>query len=39
VGCYCEDVSRCHRSILAALLAERGAKVTIEDDSRERRAL
>jgi uncharacterized protein YeaO (DUF488 family) len=39
VGCYCEDVSRCHRSILAELLAERGAKVTIEDDSRERRAL
>jgi uncharacterized protein YeaO (DUF488 family) len=25
VGCYCEDESRCHRSILRALLAERGA--------------
>jgi len=38
VGCYCEDISRCHRSILAELLAERGAKVVIDDDSRERRA-
>ena len=27
VGCYCEDESRCHRSILRALLLERGAKV------------
>ncbi|PKO67102.1 MAG: DUF488 domain-containing protein [Betaproteobacteria bacterium HGW-Betaproteobacteria-14] len=26
VGCYCEDESRCHRSVLRALLAERGAK-------------
>lgn len=26
VGCYCEDEARCHRSILRALLAERGAK-------------
>lgn len=25
VGCYCEDESRCHRSVLRALLAERGA--------------
>jgi uncharacterized protein YeaO (DUF488 family) len=25
VGCYCEDESRCHRSILRELLAERGA--------------
>ena len=25
IGCYCEDESRCHRSILRALLAERGA--------------
>jgi uncharacterized protein YeaO (DUF488 family) len=25
VGCYCEQESRCHRSILRALLAERGA--------------
>jgi len=28
VGCYCEDESRCHRSILRRLLKERGAKVT-----------
>ena len=27
VGCYCEDESRCHRSILRKLLKERGAKV------------
>jgi uncharacterized protein YeaO (DUF488 family) len=27
VGCYCEDEARCHRSVLRALLAERGAKV------------
>jgi uncharacterized protein YeaO (DUF488 family) len=27
VGCYCEDESRCHRSILRQLLLERGAKV------------
>lgn len=26
VGCYCEDESRCHRSILRELLAENGAK-------------
>lgn len=25
VGCYCEDESRCHRSLLRKLLAERGA--------------
>lgn len=25
VGCYCENERRCHRSILRALLAERGA--------------
>ena len=28
VGCYCSDESRCHRSILRALLLARGAKVT-----------
>jgi uncharacterized protein YeaO (DUF488 family) len=28
VGCYCADESRCHRSILRALLVERGAAVT-----------
>ena len=27
VGCYCEDESRCHRSVLRALLKERGAKL------------
>ena len=27
VGCYCEDESRCHRSLLRELLAEKGAKV------------
>ena len=25
VGCYCEDESRCHRSVLREALAERGA--------------
>jgi len=27
VGCYCLDESRCHRSVLRALLAENGAKL------------
>lgn len=27
VGCYCEDESRCHRSVLRGLLAERGADI------------
>ena len=27
VGCYCEDDSHCHRSILAELLAAQGAKI------------
>ena len=27
VGCYCEDESHCHRSILRALLVEHGAKL------------
>jgi uncharacterized protein YeaO (DUF488 family) len=27
VGCYCADPSRCHRSILRELLAERGARL------------
>jgi uncharacterized protein YeaO (DUF488 family) len=26
IGCYCENEERCHRSILKALLAERGAE-------------
>ena len=28
VGCYCEDESHCHRSILRQLLLDRGAEVT-----------
>ena len=27
IGCYCADEHRCHRSILRALLLERGAEV------------
>jgi uncharacterized protein YeaO (DUF488 family) len=27
VGCYCADEQRCHRSVLRALLAERGALI------------
>lgn len=27
VGCYCQDESHCHRSILRELLAEKGAKL------------
>jgi uncharacterized protein YeaO (DUF488 family) len=27
VGCYCADESRCHRSVLRALLRARGADV------------
>ena len=26
LGCYCENESRCHRSVLRELLAQRGAK-------------
>jgi len=26
VGCYCEDESHCHRSVLRELLREKGAK-------------
>ena len=28
VGCYCQDESRCHRSVLRELLAERGADLS-----------
>ena len=28
VGCYCEDESRCHRSVLRDLLVRQGAKVS-----------
>lgn len=27
IGCYCEDESRCHRSILKELLEQRGASI------------
>jgi uncharacterized protein YeaO (DUF488 family) len=27
MGCYCEDETRCHRSVLRTLLKERGARV------------
>jgi uncharacterized protein YeaO (DUF488 family) len=27
IGCYCRDEARCHRSVLRALLAERGADI------------
>ncbi|RIL06794.1 MAG: DUF488 domain-containing protein [Proteobacteria bacterium] len=27
VGCYCEDESRCHRSVMRELLRERGAEM------------
>ena len=27
LGCYCEDESRCHRSLLRELLRERGARL------------
>ena len=27
IGCYCENVARCHRSVLRTLLAERGAAI------------
>jgi len=29
VGCYCEDEAHCHRSILRALLAEKGAALDV----------
>jgi hypothetical protein len=28
VGCYCADESRCHRSLLRELLAERDARIS-----------
>ena len=27
VGCYCENEAHCHRSVLRALLAEKGARI------------
>lgn len=32
IGCYCEDATRCHRSLLQKLLADAGAAVV--DESR-----
>ncbi|WP_439576959.1 DUF488 domain-containing protein [Elioraea sp.] len=32
LGCYCEDEARCHRSVLRALLAERGARLDPDPD-------
>ena len=29
VGCYCEDESRCHRSLLRELLAQHGAEIAL----------
>ena len=29
IGCYCENEARCHRSVLKALLAERGAALAV----------
>lgn len=29
VGCYCEDEAHCHRSVLRALLIEKGGKVAV----------
>ena len=29
VGCYCEDESRCHRSILREILAGHGARIAV----------
>jgi uncharacterized protein YeaO (DUF488 family) len=28
VGCYCDDETRCHRSVLRVLLEERGSRMT-----------
>ncbi len=33
MGCYCGDESRCHRSVLRVLLAERGARLVDERGS------
>ena len=30
LGCYCEDESRCHRSLLRTLLADAGAAITVD---------
>src|SRR4051794_5598489 len=38
VGCYCEDESRCHRSLLRELLADAGAVIRSTRDAAERAA-
>jgi len=30
LGCYCQDVNRCHRSVLRELLEERGADLSVK---------
>jgi uncharacterized protein YeaO (DUF488 family) len=30
MGCYCDDESRCHRSLLRELLAQRGASIAAD---------
>ena len=30
VGCYCEDLGRCHRSVLRDLLEEAGAEMAVD---------
>jgi uncharacterized protein YeaO (DUF488 family) len=35
VGCYCEDESRCHRSVLRQLLAENGADLDAKAPSKQ----
>lgn len=32
VGCYCEDESHCHRSLLGTLLADQGAIIAKSED-------
>jgi uncharacterized protein YeaO (DUF488 family) len=32
VGCYCESEERCHRSVLRALLRDRGADVSLKSE-------
>jgi uncharacterized protein YeaO (DUF488 family) len=32
LGCYCKEEARCHRSVLRALLLERGARIAGEPD-------
>jgi uncharacterized protein YeaO (DUF488 family) len=34
VGCYCEDEAHCHRSVLRALLLEKGAEVVDDNVSK-----